>query len=448
MNVSYDVIVVGGGLAGLSCAFELCEAGRRPLLLEAQPWMGGRTASWTDPEGMRLESGLHRVPQFYRALPALLRRAGLDWSEVVTWEDGVEFRQPEPLPSVRYTIAPGEHPLRMIGDLLGNNEYLGTAAKVSLGVLVAAGLADHATNPLRLDQQSILDYAIDREVHPQVVAHLIEPLSAGIYFVPASRLSAYVFFSLIAPYLPNVRMQVGAFAGGMTEVMAEPLAEAIRQRGGEVLTSAPVEELILLSGRAAGVIAAGVTHEAGQVVLASSLRATQDLLSPHFAGASWALPFFELGPMPAVTLQIELDSPAWPVDRTIFGVGTSLACFAEQSRTTFRGLNGRVSVIMAPAHELVGVPDDRILELALEDADRLGLPLRGHIERYRVVRHVNDFYSLEPGNDFRRPSQQTPVPGLSLAGDYTRQPYVATMEGAVVSGQLAAQAALAGMRRA
>jgi 15-cis-phytoene desaturase len=150
--------------------------------------------------------------------------------------------------------------------------------------------------------------------------------------------------------------------------------------------------------------------------------------------------------MPAVTLQIELDQPSMPVDRTTFGVGTALACFSEQRRTTFRELDGRLSIILAPSGQFIGVPAEKILEIALEDADRLGIVLRGHIRRYRVVTHTDDFYSLAPGHDHLRPAQATPVPGLSLAGDYTRQPFVATMEGAVVSGALAAKAAHAELR--
>ena len=58
-----------------------------------------------------------------------------------------------------------------------------------------------------------------------------------------------------------------------------------------------------------------------------------------------------------------------------------------------------------------------------------------------------DFYSLSPGNDGLRPPQATPVEGLTLAGDYTRQLYLATMEGAVVSGRLAARAVGEARRR-
>jgi 15-cis-phytoene desaturase len=71
-----DVIVVGAGLSGLACAFELASAGRRVVVLEAQPHLGGRTASWLA-DGMPVESGFHRFRGIYRALPALLARAGL-----------------------------------------------------------------------------------------------------------------------------------------------------------------------------------------------------------------------------------------------------------------------------------------------------------------------------------------------------------------------------------
>ena len=51
-----------------------------------------------------------------------------------------------------------------------------------------------------------------------------------------------------------------------------------------------------------------------------------------------------------------------------------------------------------------------------------------------------EFYRLTPGSEQLKPSQETPIPGLTLAGDYTKQKYLATMEGAVYSGKLAAKA--------
>lgn len=444
-----DVIVVGAGLAGLSCAFELAEGGRRVLVLEAQPWTGGRTASWTDPDGMRVESGLHRVLGVYRAMPELLKRAGVGWDDIVIWEDEVEFRQPRPAPSAVFAAAPMRNLLETLADVAGHNDYLPLAAKLSFSRFVLQGIADYTDRPAWLDGQSVRDYATALDVHPEVFSKVLEPLVSGIYFVSASRMSAYVFMALIAPYLDNAAsMRVGAFAGGMTEVMTDPLAEAIRARGGEVLTSAPVEELLVENGRVVGVRAAGVEHRARHVVLAASIRAAQELVRAKFGGAEWAERFLKLPTMPAVTLQLELEGPSMEVDHTTFGVGTALACFSEQRRTTFRELAGRLSIIMGPSEELIGLPVDRVLAIALEDADKLGLAVRNRVTRYRMVNHADDFYSLAPGNDWLRPAQKTPVRGLSLAGDYTRQKFVATMEGAVVSGQLAAEAAEEDLRTA
>ena len=81
-----------------------------------------------------------------------------------------------------------------------------------------------------------------------------------------------------------------------------------------------------------------------------------------------------------------------------------------------------------------------MFEHVCREAQRLVIPLREHSVRYRIVNHAHDFYAMEPGTESLRPTQQTPIPGLYLAGDYTKQPFVASMEGAVISGIQAADA--------
>ncbi|MCA1726275.1 MAG: FAD-dependent oxidoreductase, partial [Actinobacteria bacterium] len=85
------ILVVGAGLAGLSCAFELVSRGRDVLVVEARDVVGGRTSSWID-DGMPVESGLHRFLGFYTHLPGLLERAGIGLDEMLVWEDEVEVR--------------------------------------------------------------------------------------------------------------------------------------------------------------------------------------------------------------------------------------------------------------------------------------------------------------------------------------------------------------------
>lgn len=141
--------------------------------------------------------------------------------------------------------------------------------------------------------------------------------------------------------------------------------------------------------------------------------------------------------MPTATIQFELERPATPVDRTTFAPRTCFASFAEQSHTTFRHAPGRLSVILSPPGEFVAMPAEAVYEAAVRDGRRLSLPM-DEVTRYRVVTAPDDFYSFAPGTEPLRPTQRTPISGLTLAGDYTRQHFLATMEGAVISGQRAA----------
>lgn len=436
----YDTIVVGAGLAGLSCAIELTNAGQRVLVLEAGEVVGGRTSSWVDPDGMHMESGLHRVLGFYRAFPELLQKAGLRMDDVVVWEDEVEFRQPKPGASAVFSASFAHRPLQTIAGALTHNDFLPPAAKASAARLITAGLADYAQRPDELDRVTILEYARMQQAHDLVVEHLLQPLTSGIFFIPAERYSAYAFFGLIAPYATSMwKLAIGAFRGGMTEVMAEPIAAHLRSRGAQVRVNARVSELLLEGEQVVGVVVAGQSLYARDVVLAVPLSVAQQFVGRYWASQAWFQPMLMLRTMPAATLQIELDGPSMDVDHTTFGVGTSLACFSEQSRTTFRNTAGRISIILAPSDKFISMPREQVVETALADADRLALRVRGHLKNYRVVNHPTDFYALEPHQDRLRPEQATPVGGLTLAGDYTRQKFLATMEGAVVSGRLAAE---------
>src|SRR6478672_9243703 len=71
-----DVLIVGGGLAGLAAAVELVDAGRRVTVLEKRAVLGGKVSSWRDGDGDAVESGLHVFFGSYTHLLALMRRVG------------------------------------------------------------------------------------------------------------------------------------------------------------------------------------------------------------------------------------------------------------------------------------------------------------------------------------------------------------------------------------
>ncbi len=436
--MTYDVIVVGAGLAGLSAGFELSWRGKSVLILEQASVVGGRTSSWNE-EGMEVESGLHRFIGYYEALPDLLFRAGIDVDRIVTWEEQVAVKIG--IERVMFGLSPLHGPIKTLRGLIGNNRILPVKDKLALTRFFSAGFRDYKTKHASLDQISVQDYAEKHGMNRDTIEKVVIPLSSGIFFLPPDRYSAYAFFGMFYPGLKKFyKLRLGAFNGGMTEVMMDPLSKAIVRLGGTIETTTKVEKLLVRNGRVEGVLTKDETFEAETTILATTIKESQRLVRPHVPSGSWFDRFMQLGSMPAVSIQLDLDKPALAKDMTTFAPNTCLGSFSEQSRTTFPQSKGRLSIILTPPERFIDLEEEEVLEIVLKDAQKIGLNLESHILDYRVIRHPNDFYSLEPGNDHLRPSQKTPVDGLLLAGDYTQQPYFATMEGAVVSGKLAAQA--------
>jgi 15-cis-phytoene desaturase len=432
------VVVVGAGLAGLSCALELADAGTEVTLLEAEARIGGRTASWVE-GGMPVESGLHKVLGIYTALPTLLAKADIRLDDIVTWVDELAYWIPGG-PNALLTPAPYQRPIRTVTTALGNTDFLPTLEKAKLGMMAAAGVAKCIATPHALDRVSIAAYARSFGVQPKIIQRVLSTTTQAVLFLPAEEFSAYAAFAPVVEGLKRgMPMRIGAFNGGMTELMTGPLASELTRRGGAVQLGARVEKLLLHEEQLVALkLIDGSVIETASVVLATPLRIAQQLIRGAFGDAEWCAPMLRLASLSAATVQLELDSPSVVSDRTNFS-STHLCCFAEQSRTTFTGCDGRLSAILYPPEKFLTMGAEEVMERVYQDADRIGLPLRGRVRRFRIVNHPDEFYAMRPGSEALRPSQATPVPGLTLCGDYTRQPFSASMEGAVLSGRLASQ---------
>jgi 15-cis-phytoene desaturase len=435
---SFDVIIIGSGLSGLSAAMECLDRKKTVLVLEARDVIGGRTSSWID-DGMKVESGLHRVLGFYRHLPRLLKKSGLKYSDVVTWEDEIEFRVPEGVWAI-YGFAPIFRFFQTITSFLGNNHYLDWKDKLGFLRFAICGFIQYWFRLGNMDSITVLEFAKKHKVTENAIHRLLLPLTEGIFFLPHSHYSAHAFFGLFSPAvirLPSLR--AGAFRAGMTDVMMEPIAKRIRERGGVVRVSAKVEKILSQNGSIAGVVIGDEEVHAKNVILATALLHAQRIIRRSFPDDPGFKGILELPTMPSVTIQIELDAPSMEVDHTTFGPGTSLSSFSEQSRTTFKNLPGRLSIILAPAEKFLKMKPEEILPVALEDAKKLNLTV-GEVKNYRVTYQEADFYRMSPNMERLKPDQKTHIEGLAIAGDYTRQKFYSTMEGAVYSGKLAVKA--------
>eukprot|EP00166_Cyanidium_caldarium_P001394 ctg_172.g90 len=131
------VVIAGAGLAGLSCAKYLAEAGHVPLVLESRDVLGGKVAAWRDADGDWYETGLHVFFGAYPNTLQLFRELGI--------EDRLQWKEHSMIFNMR--ARPGEYsrfdfpgflpaPLNGIVAILGNNEMLSWEEKLRF----AAGL--------------------------------------------------------------------------------------------------------------------------------------------------------------------------------------------------------------------------------------------------------------------------------------------------------------------
>lgn len=442
-NAKYDVIVVGGGLAGLSCAFYASKRGKRVLILEKRKFLGGRTSSFLD-IGMEVESGLHRYIGYYKELPKLLKKCGVRINDIVTWEETVDIlvRDDYPFESggkITLGVAPFYGPVKLFKSIAGNTELLDKNDKLSLIKYFLIGLKDYLLNN-NLDSFSVKKYAELHNVTKNAQNLILEPLSSGLFFLPLSEYSAYAFFKMFVPGIPRLyKMRVGAFLGGMTDVMCNPIADAITAMGGEILIEEPVDKVLINNKKALGVKTRdGHAYYAPNIVIATPINDARNILQ-DFAKIDELNNLFSLPTMSATTLQIELNKPSLEKDITTFAPMTNLVSFAEQSRSTFRNKSGRLSIILGKSQEFCDYSADDLLKIVIKELKTVGIDISNNVVKCRKISEKEEFYSLTPGSEKLRPSQDTNIEGLILAGDYTRTSSLCTMEGAVISGKKAAK---------
>ena len=443
-----DVLIVGGGLAGLATATELVDAGVRVTVLEKRPVLGGKVSSWRDADGDPVESGLHVFFGSYTHLLALLRRVGafphIHWKAHtihVARPGGrtATFRFPNlPAPLGGIVAFTGT-------DLLTWPEKWTNCRALILPWLMSLPMIE------RWDRLSYADWHRRFRIAPGVLTKWWNPIALSMGFLPAAEMSARPMTTVFHHFARSTHAsQVGFLDGPPTERLHAPLAAYITRRGGCILTGARAEAVELdARDRVTGVrLADGRVLSAGAYVLAAPLHSTRQLLPPRLRRFPLFDHLWRLKSTPVMNVQLWFEGHIPGIqDNLYFTADAPFSVFADLARVAPAGFDHHggslVSMCVAPAAPLWPLSDAALADLCRAALVRLWPQAAGlRVQKATVVRIPNSIYRESPGSDRWRPTQATPVPNLFLAGDYTRQDYMASMEGAVRSGQRAAQAVL------
>jgi 15-cis-phytoene desaturase len=136
-------------------------------------------------------------------------------------------------------------------------------------------------------------------------------------------------------------------------------------------------------------------------------------------------------------------------DHLLFSRSSLLSVYADMSVTCkeyYDPNKSMLELVFAPAEEWISRSDSDIIDATMNELARLfpdeisADQSKAKILKYHVVKTPRSVYKTVPNCEPCRPSQRSPFEGFYLAGDYTKQKYLASMEGAVLSGKLCASA--------
>jgi zeta-carotene desaturase len=413
-----SAIVIGGGLAGLSAAAALGSAGFRVAVFESRPFLGGRATSFplapSDDASEHIDNCQHVLLRCCVNLLDFYTRLGV--------RDRIQFYREF------YFIEPGGRvstlrrgalpaPLHFTESFL-RMRCLSAGDKLSIARGLLA-LRHERTRRDDLDRITMLDWLREKRQTPRAIERFWRQVLVSAINEDVDRLAARHGFQVF--WLGFLARADGYEMG----VPAVPLGELYqaklwREIGDVTMRMRAPVELI----DAGGITAGGEHHTADYYVCALPFE--------RLAALGLTAPAFEHSPITGIHLWFDrpvTDLPhATLLDRTL--------------QWMFNKSEGRyLQLVVSASRELAGKSRQEIVALALDELNEFFPGVRhARLEKAHVIKELRATFSAAPGTEALRPTAETSRPELFLAGDWTRSGWPATMEGAVRSGYLAAEA--------
>ncbi len=479
------VAIVGAGLAGLAAAVDLCDAGHRVDLYESRPFVGGKVGSWVDADGNHIEMGLHVFFFNYANLFALMRKVGAfgnllpkQHTHLFVNKGGdlreLDFRFPLGAPFNGLKAFFTTPQLDWI-DKLRNALALGTSP-------IVRGLVDYegAMGVIRaLDRISFRDWFLGHGGSARSVERMWDPIAYALGFIDCEAMSARCMLTIFMMFASKTEAsKLNLLKGSPHRWLHQPILDYIEARGCRLHLRHRVSEVCFEEGaepEAAPRVTAlrlgtpdgEISVEADAYLAACDVPGIQRLLPPSWRRFTQFENIYRLEAVPVATVQLRYDgwvtelgegeahaaarrdlSRASGLDNLLYTPDADFSCFADlalASPADYRreGEGSLLQCVLTPGDPWITRRNDEIAALVDVQVRELFPSARGlNLIWSNVVKLAQSLYREAPGMEPFRPQQRTPVDNFFLAGSYTRQDYIDSMEGATMSGRLAAAAIL------
>lgn len=456
-----DVIVIGGGLAGLAASVALAQAGVKITLLESRPRLGGRASSFEDiATGELIDNCQHVAMGCCTNFRHFCRVTGLD--SHFRFEEQLTFVGP-PDPAgqqrpkfCRFSATPLLSAPYHLGLALWRLSYLSWRDKFAIGRGLFALLSDQ---PYRHDRTTFADW-LSRQQQPATAIELfwnvvlVSALSESLDRISIAA-ARKVF---VDGFLANRDgWKVSLPTVPLDELYSGQLTRWLTEHGVEVRLKSGVERLILENDRAVAVeLRNGERLSAPQFVLAVPQHRVRSLLPIEWQAKPPFSQIENLETAPIASVHLWFDRPITKLPHAVLVGRLSQWMFAKrpvpsakcQSADTSRATTEHFAlstshyyqVVISNAREVSKRPQTEVIAEVVAELKAIWTEaVSAELRHSRMIVEHTAVFSPLPGSEELRPSQQSPISNLQLAGDWTQTGWPATMEGAVRSGFLAAE---------
>jgi squalene-associated FAD-dependent desaturase len=432
------VVVVGGGLAGITAALDCAAAGAHVMLLETRPRLGGAAYSVAR-NGLQVDNGQHVFLRCCTAYRELLADIGA--------LDGVTLQDRLAIP----VIAPGGPPVWLRRAALPAPAHLAPSLVryrfLNVFERVAAARAMNALGRVdpddpAADATSFGKWLADKGQSPRAIERLWCLIARPtLNLIPDDASLAQAAYVFQAGLLNDPEAgDIGWARVPLSEIHDVAARRALESAGVEVHLRARAERIALGSDGSWEVEMGGqpTVHADAVVVAVQHDRVAR--LVPALAGMTRNLE--RLGSSPIVNLHVVYDRRVLDLP-FVAGVDSPVQWMFDRTAGSGLASGQYLAVSLSAAEEESSMTTEELRErFVAAIADLLPAAREANVEQFFVIREHAATFRAAPGARALRPGARTAEPGLALAGSWTDTGWPATMEGAVRSGHAAAREAL------
>lgn len=476
--------IVGAGLAGMVAAMDLADAGHEVEMFELRPYVGGKVSSWKDKEGNHIEMGLHVFFGCYYNLFGIMKRTG-------SFEKNLRLKE-----HIHTFVNEGGH--------LGALDFKFPIGAPVSGLQAFArteqlGLEDKFHNALRLGTSPIVRALFDFDGGMDMVRDLDDitftewftqlggkrgsldrmwdPIAYALGFIDCDHISARCMLTIFMLFAIRTEASILRMLDGSPQTgLHDPIIAYLKERGVKINLSTPCREIVHevdekgFPTRVTGIKVGGNSEyrEFDVVIGALDVPGAKKVLPKSFRKYPMFDNIYNLDCVPIATVQVRFDGwvtemndkvammdvsgdksdgKAPGIDNLLYSADAEFSCFADLALTSPGEYYkpGEGSLIQA-------VFDERAFERSNEQIVKdcisqlhslFPSSKKLNCTWSSVVKLGQSLYREKPGQDKFRPKQATPVENFFLAGSYTYQDYLDSMEGATRSGLMVADEIIA-----